>query len=149
MAEYSNVNLQVVAPQNAVIFTETAVPCNKGYIRHRDGSGSFLLNGGSNNYYMGCPCNNRNSVNFLVSFGANIAIPTTGTAGEISLGLAVDGTIIPSSIVRVTPTVTDAYFDVDRTINIPIWKGCCQSVSLVNVSDQSINVQEANILFSR
>lgn len=149
MAEYTNVSRQEVAPQSAVIFTETAVPCNMGYIRHRDGSGSFLLNGGNNYFNTVNSCNCRNSVNFLVSFGANVGIPTTGTAGEISLGLAIDGIVIPSSIVRVTPTATDAYFDVDRTINVPIWKGCCQSVSLVNVSNQSIYVQEANILFSR
>lgn len=151
MAEYSNSNLQQVTSQSPVLFTDAPVPCNRGYVRHRDGTGNFLLSGGSSgSTYYNCPCMQRhNSVNFLVSFGANIAIPTTGTAGEIALGLAIDGTVVPSSIVRVTPTATEAFFDVNRTINIPIWRGCCQSVSLVNISDQTINVQEANILFNR
>jgi len=117
------------------VYTDAPVPCNRGYIRHRDGSGSFLLSGG-NNYYNSCPCCQRNnSVNYLVSYGMNVAIPTTGTAGEISFGLAVNGSLIPESVVRVTPTVTDAFFEVDKTINVPIWRGCCQAVSVVNTSD--------------
>ena len=152
MAEYSNTSLQAVQAQGQVLFSESPVPCTRGIIKHRDGSGSFLISGGNGTpvpTYQ-CPCCSQNaSTNFLVTFGANVAIPTGGTAREISLGIMVDGSLIPSSVVRVTPTAVNAFFDVDRTINIPIWRGCCQTVSVVNLSDQSINVQEANIIFSR
>ena len=40
-AEYSANGLQVVAPGGGVVFTESPVPCNRGYIYHRDGSGLF------------------------------------------------------------------------------------------------------------
>lgn len=150
MAEYSNSSLQSVASQSSVVYTEAPVPCTKGYIRHRDGSGDFLLSGNVGyNINCGCPCRQNNSVNYLVSYGMNVAIPTGGTADEISFGLAVNGSVLPDSIVRVTPTVTDAFFNVDKTVNVPIWRGCCQNLSVVNVSTQTVNVQEANILFSR
>lgn len=151
MAEYTNTNLQTVQSQGQVLFSEAPVPCTRGIIKHRDGSGSFLISGGNSPFVTTyrCPCCSQNaSTNFLVNFGANVAIPTGGTVGEISMGIMVDGSLIPSSVVRVTPTEVNTYFDVDRTINIPIWRGCCQTVSVVNLSDQSINVQEANILFS-
>lgn len=150
MAEYSNSANQTVAANASVIYTEAPVPCTKGYVRHRDGSGDFLLSGNTGyTINCGCPCRQNNSVNYLVSYGMNVAIPETGTAGEIAFGLAVNGSVLPDSIVRVTPTVTQAYFNVDKTVNVPIWRGCCQSLSVVNVSTQAVNVQEANILFSR
>lgn len=149
MAEYANSGIQVVVPNAPVIFTEDPVPCDRGFVRHRNGSGSFLLSGGNNINRYSCPCCRRNSVNYLASFTANISVPDTGTAGPISLGLAVDGTLIPSSVVTITPTVVDAYFEVSRTINVPIWNGCCQSLSVINTSAQDINVGQANIIISR
>jgi len=57
MAEYSNSSLQSVASQASVVYTEAPVPCTKGYIRHRDGSGDFLLSGNVGyNINCGCPC---------------------------------------------------------------------------------------------
>lgn len=90
-----------------------------------------------------------NSANYLVDFGANIAIPSTGTAGAISVALQIDGATIPSSIMTVTPAAVEEYFNVSRAINAQIWRGCCQSVAVRNISDQPILVQNANIIFSR
>lgn len=57
MAEYSNTALQEVAANSAVLFSEAPVPCNRGIIKHRDGSGSFLVNGGTANASgCNCPC---------------------------------------------------------------------------------------------
>lgn len=151
MAEYSANAIQIVNPGESVVFTETPVPCTRGLVRHRDDTGSFLLSGympyrGNN----GCPCCNvNNAVNYLVDFGANISIPTGGTVGSISVAIAIDGTTVNSSTMTVTPAAVDQYFNVSRAINVPIWRGCCETVTIRNISDQPIQVQNANVIFSR
>lgn len=149
MAEYTNSAVQTVAPGETVIFTESPVPCTRGLVRHRDDSGIFILSGFVPRRYNVCPCMQDNSANYLVDFGANIAIPSTGTAGAISVALQIDGATIPSSIMTVTPVAVEEYFNVSRAINAQIWRGCCQSVAVRNISDQPILVQNANIIFSR
>ena len=74
MAEYSANAVQIVNPREAVVFTESPVPCNRGFVRHRDGTGTFLLAGIVPKSK--CPCRQARSANYLVDFGANISIPT-------------------------------------------------------------------------
>jgi hypothetical protein len=148
MAEYSANAVQTVNPGEAIVFTESPVPCNRGLVRHRDDTGSFLLAG-----YVpscGCGCRNRNqSANYLVDFGANIAVPTGGTVGAISVAVAIDGATLPASTMTVTPAAVEQFFNVSRAINAAIYRGCCQTVTIRNTSDQPILVQNANIIFSR
>lgn len=146
MAEYSANAIQTVNPGESVVFTEAPVPCERGLVRHRDDTGSFLLSGWVPNKY-GCGC--KKSATYLVDFGANISIPTGGTVGPISLAIAIDGTTIASSEMIVTPAAVDQYFNVSRAVNAQIWKGCCETISVRNTSDQPIQVQDANIIFSR
>lgn len=146
MAEYSNNAVQTVASNGTVVFTESPVPCNRGLIRHRDGSGSFLLKG----YVPQSPCGcAAQSAEYLCLFGANIAIPTGGTVEEISLALAIDGAVIPSSTMIVTPAAVEQYFNVSCAVNAQIWRGCCETLTVVNTSGQDISVQNANIVISR
>ena len=42
-AEYSANAAQTLQPGASVIFTESPVPCNRGLVYHRDGSGIFRL----------------------------------------------------------------------------------------------------------
>lgn len=149
MAEYSATAVQNVNPGEAIVFTNSPVPCNRGLVKHRDDTGAFLLVGYVPNRG-GCSCRNRNlSANYLVDFGANIAIPTGGTVGPVSVALSIDGTTIPSSIMTVTPAAVEEFFNVSRAINASIYKGCCQTVAIRNISDQPILVQDANVIFSR
>lgn len=148
MAEYSNIAIQTVAPGEAIVFTESPVPCNRGLILHRDDTGSFLLKGYVPRF-CGCQCQRSKTANYLVDFGANIAIPTGGTVGEISVALAIDGATLPASTMIVTPAAVEQYFNVSRAINAAIFAGCCQTVTVRNTSDQPILVQDANIIFSR
>ena len=144
MAEWSNAALQVVNPGESVIFTNNPVPCRTGLIRHRDDTGSFLLTG----YVNACSC--VKSAEYLCDFGANISIPTEGgTAGTISLAIAIDGNVIASSEMSVTPAAVEDPFNVSRAVNVPIWRGCCETVSVINTSDQPIQVENANIIFTR
>lgn len=146
MAEYSANAIQVVNPGETVIFTESPEPCNRGFVRHRDGSGSFLLSGWVPRKPCGC---RAKDASYLVDFGANISIPTGGTVEAISLAITIDGSTIPASSMTVTPAAVDEYFNVSRAINADIWTGCCETVSVRNTSEQPIQVQNANIIFSR
>lgn len=142
MAEYSANAVQIVNPGESVIFTESPEPCNRGLVRHRDGTGNFLLSGKSK-----CPC--QRCVNYNVATGANISIPTGGTVEAITIALTVDGATVPSSQMEVTPAAVEEYFNVSKVIDVPIWTGCCQTVTLRNTSAQPIQIKNANIDFTR
>ena len=66
--------LQAVASNQNVLFTETAVAGNYSIV-HREGSGLVSMRG----------LTQQNRARYRVTFGGNIAIPTDGTAGPISL----------------------------------------------------------------
>lgn len=148
MSEWSNNAQQVVNPGETIIFTENPVPCTRGLIMHRDDTGTFLLKG-----YVprqcGCPCRRQRTANYLVDFGANIAIPEGGTVGAISVAITIDGATIPSSTMTVTPAAVEQFFNVSRAINAGVFAGCCESIAVRNTSDQPILVQNANIIISR
>ena len=149
MAEFINNLQQEVQPNAAIVFTDTIVPCNRGLIEHRDDTGAFLLSPWVPRQN-GCQCcRNRQSALYLVDFGANIAVPTGGTVAEISVALAINGTVIPSSTMIVTPTAVEQFFNVSRAIHVQLLMNCCQTVSVINTSTQPILVQNANIIFSR
>lgn len=141
MAIFSADAVQTVNPGESVVFTTTVEPCRKGFVRHRDETGSFLLSGASN-------CRYRNP-QYVMDFGANIAVATGGTAGAISVGIAIDGATIPASEMIVTPAAVGEYFNVSREISADIWAGCCESLSVRNLSDQPIFVQNATIDITR
>lgn len=146
MAEWSNNAVQTVNPGETIIFTENPVPCRRGLVRHRDDTGAFLLAG----VVQQCSCGCRdNAANYLVFFGANIALAEGATVGEISVALTIDGATIPASTMSVTPAAVEEYFPVSRAINVPVWRGCCESVAVRNTSDQPILVKNANIIFNR
>lgn len=79
MAEFSNSNTVSVAAGENLPLTETAVKA-PACIMHREGSGLVTLRGLTSGQ-----CRAR----FKVSFGGNIAVPTGGTVGPISVALAV------------------------------------------------------------
>ena len=102
MPEYTNAAVQTVAVNQNVLFSETPVGCNRGYVTHREGSGLVTLRGITNQ------CRAR----YKVAFGGNIAVPTGGTAGPISVALAVNGEALNSAVATVTPAAVEEYFNV-------------------------------------
>ena len=150
MAEYSALAPQIVNPGESIVFTSAPVPCQMGLVNHRDDSGNFLLSGLSNVPYTGCGCNRvRPSAVYLVDFGANISIPTGGTAGEISVAMTLDGNTLPESTMTVTPAAVSEAFNVSRAINVAVWHGCCQTFAIRNTSSQAIQVEQANVIFGK
>ncbi len=150
-AEYSANAIQTVAPGGSVIFTESPVPCNRGLIFHRDDTGLFRLASPSTicNGFVRCSgCNRMPMADYEVAFHANIQIPDGGTVEEISLALAIDGDIDPSSQMIFTPAAVEEFGNVGADIIVSVPYICrCSSVSVRNTSEQAIEVQNANIVF--
>lgn len=142
MAEYTSNAVQTVGAGQNVLFTDAPIPCTKGYVIHREGSGLFTLRGIVNN------CNGC-FARYKVSFGANIAIPTGGTVEPISLALAIDGEPIPTSSVISTPAAVEEYDNVYASIFITVPRGCCYTIAVENTSPQAISVQNANLIVER
>lgn len=130
--------LQTVLENQNVLFTDTVVP-GKACTMHRVGSGLVTLKGLTDQ------CRAR----FKVSFGGNIAIPAGGTVEAISLALAIDGEPIASTTMIVTPAAVEEFFNVFGAIYLDIPRGCCSQVSVRNISTQSIDVQNANLIVER
>ena len=149
MAEYVYNPVQIVEPNQNVLL-EDSIPCTKGYVIHRNGSGILTLRGIVNNP---CACFAR----YQVTFNANIAVPEDGTVGEIGIALAIAGEPIQTSRALVTPAAVDEYFNVTSTAIITVPKGCCYTVSVENVSVPAdaatpapeISVQNANMVITR
>lgn len=148
-AEFSASILQTVSANGSVIFTETPVPCNRGLVYHRDDSGLFRLASPST---MGCNtrrccCANMPTANYEVTFHANIAVPTGGTVEAISLAIAIDGEIDPSSTMTVTPAAVEEFFNVGADIIVSVPSICrCSTISVRNVSTQPVEVINANLV---
>lgn len=146
MAEYTAIADQTVLANQPVIFTESPIPCTRGLIRHEDGTGLFNLSGAVpvSEFQNRCCCQGEPTADYLVVFHANIAVPEGGTVGEISLALSVDGTIIPATVMRVTPTVVQAYFNVGSSKNVQCYPGCCRNLSVVNSSADQASILVSN-----
>lgn len=149
MAEFISNPVQLVQPNQNVLL-ESSIPCNRGYVIHREGSGIVTLRGIVNNQ---CACFAR----YQVTFNGNIAVPTDGTVGAIAIALAIDGEPVQTSKAIVTPAAVDEYFNVTSTAIVTVPRGCCYTVSVENVSEgatpaaaaPAINVQNANLTVTR
>ena len=126
MAEYLYNDPQVIQPGASALLND-AIACNKGYVIHRPGSGILTLRGIVNN-----PC--ARFARYRVSFDGNIAVPEGGTPGEIQLALAIGGEVVPTSIATATPTVAEAYWNVNGFAIIDVPAGCCYTVAVENAS---------------
>lgn len=130
--------VQTVAANQNVLFTDTVTSGNCS-ITHRGGSGLVTLRGTT------AQCRAR----YKVSFGGNIAIPTSGSVDSISIALSIDGEPLGSSTMIVTPAAGEDFFNVFGALFIDVPKGCCLTVSVQNTSTQSILVQNANLIVER
>lgn len=138
MAEYTNAAVQSVATNQNIVFSETAVNGTK-CITHREGSGIITLRG----------LTNQCKAMFRITFNGNIAVPTGGTAGEISIATAIDGEALPSSTAIFTPAAVNTYGNVTLDTIVSVPQGCCLTIAVKNVTAQTISVQNANIIVER
>lgn len=139
MPEFTANAPQTIAAGQNILLTETPVPCNRGYVCHRNGGGIITLRGITNQ------CRAR----YRVSADANIAVAAGGTAGPISIALAITGEPLASATAIVTPAAVGDLFNVhvDALIDVP--KGCCLTIALENTSTQAITAQNVNVIVDR
>ena len=130
--------LQTVLAGANVQFTDTVVP-GKACTMHRPGSGLVTLRGVTDQ------CRAR----YKISFGGNIAVPTGGTGGAISLAIAIDGEAIAATTMTVTPAAVEEFFNVFGAVYLDIPRGCCSQISVRNINAQTIEVQNANLIIER
>lgn len=139
MAEYMASAQQTVTNGNNVIFTDTPI-CATRCIVHREGSGIVTLRGLTSGQ-----CRAR----FRVTFGGNIAVPADGTAGAISVAIALAGEALPATMAIVTPAAVSQYNNVTTDTFVDVPAGCCTTVSIKNTSGVDIDVQNANLIVTR
>lgn len=130
--------IQTVEANQNVLFTDTTV-CGNPAIFHRDGSGLVTLRGITNQ------CRAR----FRVSFGGNIAVPTGGTVGPISLTIAVNGEPVATTTMISTPAAVEEFNNIFRAIFLDVPRSCCFQISVKNTSGEDIEVQNANLTIER
>ncbi len=128
MIELINTAVQMVLAGQSVVYNAVAVHSGCAE-RHRQGSAQITL---------------TKPGRYLITFSGNIAIPTGGTVGEISLGLSQDGEILGGSLMRVTPAAVEEYFNVSTQHYVDVFCNCCVNVSVENTSDQPILVDNPN-----
>ena len=140
MAQFTNIFVQQIAANANAVFSETPV-AGSNCIVHREGSGIITLRGVTNQ------CRAR----YKVSFGGNIAIPTGGTVGPISVAISLDGEALGSATATVTPAAVEDFFNVFTSVFVEVPRGCCVTVGVKNVSApaQTIEVENSNIIIER
>ena len=130
--------LQTVAANQNVYFTDDVIGGSMT-ISHRSNSGLINIRGITNQ------CRAR----FRIYFGGNIAIPTGGTVGPITLAIALDGEAVPSTSMTVTPAAVEQFFNVSSSVFVEVPRGCCVTISVKNIGDDAIEVENANLIVER
>lgn len=130
--------LQTVPANQNVYFTDTVVSGNCTML-HRDDSGLVTLKGVTNQ------CRAR----FKVSFGANVAISAGGTVEPISLAIGINGEPVNGTTMTVTPAAAEEFFNVFSAVYVDVPRNCCTTISVRNISNGSIDVQNANLIVER
>lgn len=138
LAEFSTTYVQQIAANANAVFAETPVQA-KGCVVHREGSGVITLRGLTNQCF----------ARYLVVFGGNIAIPTGGTVGEISVAIAVNGEALGSATATVTPAAVENFFNVSAFAYIEVPRGCCVTIGVKNINAQTIEMSNANLAVTR
>ena len=130
--------LQTVASNQNVLFMETAVRGNCSII-HREGSGLVTLRGITDQ------CRAR----YRITFGGNVAIPADGTVAPITLAIAVNGEAVGPTTMISTPAAVEEFNNIFSSIFINVPAGCCYTISVRNLSEDAVDVQNANLIVER
>lgn len=136
MAEFTSTIQQVAAGQNAILDTDVI---KSRCVSHRTGSGLICVENS------GCDCR---PARYKVFVKANISIPTGGTVGAISLGIALNGEIVQSSIATVTPAATGDEFSVATEEIINAGK-CPVNIAVRNPNTQTIEISNLVVIVER
>ena len=136
MAEFTSTIQQVAAGQNAVLDVDVI---KSRCVSHRTGSGLICVDNS------GCDCK---PARYKVFVKANISIPTGGTVGPISLGIALNGEVVQSSIATVTPAAVGDEFSVSTEEIINAGK-CPVNIAVRNPNTETIQISDLTVIVER
>ena len=136
MAEFTSTIQQVAAGRNAVLDVDVI---KSRCVSHRTGSGLIYVDNS------GCDCK---PARYKVFVKANISIPTGGTVGPISLGIALNGEIVQSSIATVTPAAAGDEFSVATEEIINAGK-CPVNIAVRNPNTETIQISDLTVIVER
>ena len=123
MAEYTNVDNQLVALNNPLVFT-ASIPCTKGYVFHENNTGNFTLRGVTNNCF----------ARYQIVWNGNVQIPEGGAISPIGIAVTINGEVRPSSLAIYTPTAVETLGNLTSTAIVTVPKNCCFNLSVRYVS---------------
>lgn len=150
MPEYNANEVQTVQPGETIVFTNAVEDCRTGLVNWIAGTGIFNVKGTAKLVRNCCGklvCPKLTS--YFVDFGANIAVPTGQTPGEMSVAISVNGVALTPTTMNATPGATGQYFNISRATNVQVITGCCSTISVKNTSTIPILVRNANIVFAK
>lgn len=125
--------------------------CTQGFIMHNMPHanvvwGEYLYKQGFRKGSIPDTCPNCYTVR---AFCADNPIGTFLLATGSHVIAVIDGTTVPSSTMIATPAAVEEYSNVAVAVSVPVWSGCCETLSIRNTSDQPILVQNANVILTR
>lgn len=130
--------VQTVASGSNVVFTETAVS-GSSCILHREGAGLVTLRG----------LTNQRRARFKISFGSNVALPIGTNVKPIALAIGINGEPVQPSSMISSPSAANSYNNVYSSIFIDVPSGCCTQISVENIGETEVNVQNASLIVER
>lgn len=124
MAEFTYPADQNVPYGQAALLENEGAPCafncnRGGGITHTNGSGLVSV---------------RGKRAYRCQFSCNIALAIGATVGQIAVALAVNGEVLPDTIAVATPAAVGDYWNVSSFKIVEVPCGCCETVSIENVS---------------
>lgn len=79
-----------------------------------------------------------------------MGLPTGGVPAEpIRLAIAINGEQVSSTTMISTPAAVEEFNNVYSSIFLDVPAGCCYQISVKNVSEQAVDVQNANLIIER
>jgi hypothetical protein len=78
-----------------------------------------------------------------------VAIPTGGTVAPIEVALAVNGEALGTATAIVTPAAAGDFWSIFIADEIDVPGGCCITVSVRNLGDDPIEVENGNLIVTR
>lgn len=130
--------LQTVAANQNVLFTDTLTKGSCSII-HTVGSGLITVRGVTSQ------CRAR----FRATFNGNVAIPTGGAVAPITLAISINGEAIGPATMISTPAAVEEFNNVSASVYLDVPAGCCYTVSVKSLSEDDIDVQNANLIVER
>lgn len=132
MEKYTFAALQTIPAAGVATLNPTEYCCGCGAVRQTE-TGVIRLSG---------ICG-RLKTQYHIMFDANVAIPTGGTVGPITISILLDGVPLPASTAIVTPAAAEEFWHISLNDLVDVCFGDSVTIGIRNESGAPINMQNA------